>query len=88
MALLDGYGNQIDFVDYDDKSPWPEEADGNGSYLELMDLEMDNSLASSWTVQSILQVLLLVRIRKRPPKMFVLLSIAFSVACRVVSSSP
>ena len=54
LALLDGYGNLIDFVDYDDKAPWPEEADGNGSYLELRDLDLDNSLPSSWTVQSIL----------------------------------
>ena len=54
LALLDGYGNLIDFVDYDDKAPWPEEADGNGSFLELRDLDLDNSLPSSWTVQSIL----------------------------------
>ncbi|MDA8729104.1 CotH kinase family protein [Flavicella sp.] len=67
LALLDGYGNQIDFVDYDDKSPWPEEADGNGSYLELRDLDLDNSLPSSWTIETILSS---AAIGEDPPKDF------------------
>ena len=33
---------------YLDKSPWPSEADGNGSYLQLISTDLDNSLATSW----------------------------------------
>ena len=48
LELLDGFGNQIDFVVYDDAAPWPEDADGNGYYLKLKDLDLDNSLAENW----------------------------------------
>ncbi|HEX9980690.1 MAG TPA: CotH kinase family protein [Flavobacterium sp.] len=48
LALADGFGNIIDFVEYKDAAPWPD-ADGNGSYLQLTDVLLDNSLASSWT---------------------------------------
>ncbi len=48
LLLADAFGNTIDTVEYDDDAPWPD-ADGNGSYLQLMGLELDNSLASSWT---------------------------------------
>jgi len=48
MVLADAFGNIIDDVEYTDSSPWPVEADGNGSYLELVDLNADNSLASNW----------------------------------------
>lgn len=47
LILADGFGNIIDFVEYSDSSPWPD-ADGNGSYLQLTDSGLDNSLASSW----------------------------------------
>jgi hypothetical protein len=48
LVLADAFGNIIDEVEYDDDSPWPD-ADGNGSYLKLTDISLDNSLASSWT---------------------------------------
>ncbi|UCE04779.1 MAG: CotH kinase family protein, partial [bacterium] len=38
----------IDSVGYDDKSPWPIEADGNGSTLELIDPKSDNTLPENW----------------------------------------
>lgn len=38
----------IDEVTYDDASPWPSSADGNGPSLTLMDLASDNSQAASW----------------------------------------
>ena len=48
MKLVDNEGEIIDSLTYDDKSPWPEEADGNGSTLELIDADKDNSVAESW----------------------------------------
>lgn len=48
LILSDAFGNIIDYVNYFDSIPWPEEADGNGYYLMLKDLNLDNSLASSW----------------------------------------
>jgi hypothetical protein len=47
IVLTDAFGNVIDYVLYDDGAPWPD-ADGNGYYLKLKDLSLDNSLASSW----------------------------------------
>ena len=50
LVLADAWGNIIDQVHYSDSLPWPMEADGNGPYLELKDLDSDNSLAENWTV--------------------------------------
>ena len=47
--LADAWGNIIDQVHYSDSLPWPMEADGNGPYLELKDLDSDNSLPENWT---------------------------------------
>ena len=47
LVLVDAFGNEIDSVEYFDKSPWPD-ADGNGSYLQLMNTDLDNSLPTSW----------------------------------------
>jgi len=47
LVLADGFGNVIDVVEYDDDEPWPD-ADGSGSYLQLVSTNLDNSLASSW----------------------------------------
>ena len=45
-----GANQTIDTVTYDDGSPWPTNADGNGPSLELIDVTFDNSLAASWLV--------------------------------------
>ena len=50
LVLADAWGNIIDEVHYYDSDPWPWEADGDGPYLELIDLNLDNSLPESWTV--------------------------------------
>ena len=50
LVLVDAWGNVIDEVCYQDTDPWPWEADGEGAYLELIDLDLDNSLPESWTV--------------------------------------
>jgi hypothetical protein len=58
IRLLDGFGNLIDSVTYLDESPWPEVADGEGYYLQLIDLDYDNSLAENWIASSSSQDLL------------------------------
>ena len=49
LVLVDAWGNIIDEVHYYDSAPWPTEPDGNGPYLELKNLDADNSLAENWT---------------------------------------
>ena len=49
IVLADAWGNIIDEVFYADSAPWPTEPDGNGAYLQLIDLDLDNSLAENWT---------------------------------------
>ena len=52
IVLADAWGNIIDEVHYFDSDPWPTEPDGNGPYLQLIDLNLDNSLAENWTYSS------------------------------------
>ena len=52
LILRDAYGNTIDEVTYKDSLPWPEDADGNGAFLKLVSVNLDNSLASSWIAQN------------------------------------
>ena len=49
LVLADAWGNVIDQVHYSDSLPWPMEADGEGSYLQLKDLNLDNNLPENWT---------------------------------------
>jgi hypothetical protein len=42
----------IDALTYSDDLPWPVEADGEGSTLELIDPSSDNTLAESWMASS------------------------------------
>ncbi len=48
IRIFDAEGMLIDAVEYGDDPPWPEEADGNGATLELIDADSDNSLAENW----------------------------------------
>lgn len=48
LELADPFGHTIDFVHYQDRTPWPAEANGKGAYLQLKDNSLDNSLSSSW----------------------------------------
>jgi len=48
LVLADAFGNVIDQVDYSDSTPWPTESDGDGYYLDLIDLNSDNNQASNW----------------------------------------
>ena len=49
IVIADAWGNVIDEVHYADTDPWPMEPDGNGPYLQLIDLDLDNSQPESWT---------------------------------------
>jgi hypothetical protein len=51
LVLADGFGNVIDSVTYSNLPPWPN-ADGNGSYLELIDPLSDNSVAFNWSAST------------------------------------
>jgi len=48
VRLYDSRGSIIDSVMYDDKSPWPTEADGDGPTLELSHPSLQNWMASAW----------------------------------------
>jgi hypothetical protein len=56
IILADAFGNIIDSVRYLDSVPWPAEADRGGYFLELKDINSDNSLAENWTISSNLSV--------------------------------
>jgi hypothetical protein len=51
LVLADGFGNVIDSLTYSYSSPWPD-ANGNGSYLELIDPLSDNSNPANWIASS------------------------------------
>lgn len=46
--LLDAGSELVDSVRYNDELPWPEEADGEGATLELLDAGSDNGVAENW----------------------------------------
>ncbi|MDF2454447.1 MAG: secretion system protein Por [Cytophagaceae bacterium] len=52
LVVADAFGNIIDRVNYTDRDPWPSAADGGGQWLELIDTNLDNNLASSWIASS------------------------------------
>jgi len=48
IVLLDAAGNPADEVHYYDDAPWTRGADGNGSSLELIHPDVDNTVAEAW----------------------------------------
>ncbi len=48
LLLLDAAGEPVDFVDYDDRVPWPVNPDGLEGTLELVDPFSDNERGRSW----------------------------------------
>jgi hypothetical protein len=48
LVLLDNLGREADRVDYKFGGQWPQKASSEGSSLELIHPDMDNSLGSSW----------------------------------------
>lgn len=57
IQLLNGWGNVIDEVTYSNASPWPA-ADGNGDFLEVIDLAENNDTPANWTIRQSLEVVL------------------------------
>lgn len=49
ILLLDSKGDYIDSLSYDDITPWPSMADGQGASLELNSPYSDNSKAWNWS---------------------------------------
>ena len=47
--LFNANGILVDAVEYDNSSPWPEDADGNGPTLELVNPYWDNARAENWS---------------------------------------
>jgi hypothetical protein len=54
LRLYDSKMNLTDIVEYSDSEPWPEEADGDGYTLELINPYLDNSLPTSWVADTYL----------------------------------
>ena len=52
LRLFDSAGVLVDSVHYNDSDPWPEEPNGDGPTLELIDPFSDNSLAENWGASS------------------------------------
>ncbi len=54
LLLLDNSPTplEMDILHYLDGSPWPTEADGDGSSLELLNPRLDNAFAGAWAASS------------------------------------
>ena len=52
ILIVNSIGDTIDYVDYDDASPWNSQADGSGPSLILCDINTDNNDPSNWSVSA------------------------------------
>ncbi len=52
IRLFDSSGVLVDAVEYDDSDPWPEEPDGDGPTLELINPSLDNAQPESWAASA------------------------------------
>jgi hypothetical protein len=55
IELLDDLFRVVDYVDYDDNTPWPTGnpgPDGYGTSIELRDITFDNNIGASWTAST------------------------------------
>ena len=50
IRLFNPFGILVDFVEYDNREPWPLEADGTGKTLVLKHLTLDNKFSKNWTI--------------------------------------
>ncbi len=53
LVIVDAWGNVIDEVQYSNAYPWPLQANGMGAYLQLIDLNLDNSLPENWVAENV-----------------------------------
>ena len=54
ISLFDQNKCLSDYVIYNDKAPWPETPDGEGSTLSLLEISLDNALPSSWEASDVM----------------------------------
>ena len=52
LIIYNPHHDPIDYVEYDDGHPWPNEADGDGYSLSLIDANTDNSSYCNWTISN------------------------------------
>ena len=52
ITLYNSNGCLVDSVRYDDKLPWTDAADGTGFTLELINNNLDNSIATNWAAST------------------------------------
>ena len=52
VRIFDAQGHGLESVDYDDRSPWPEAADGQGASLERRHPLLPASLPDSWAAST------------------------------------
>ena len=52
LRLFDSKMNLVDYVEYTNESPWPVEPDGEGYTLQLINPNLNNSLAQNWEASS------------------------------------
>jgi hypothetical protein len=50
IAIQNSLGDTMAYVDYDDASPWPVAADGDGPSLEFCDKSLDNNDGANWSL--------------------------------------
>lgn len=48
VILQNAFGIIVDHVRYNDKLPWPIEADGGGAFLKLSSVDVDNHFGKNW----------------------------------------
>jgi parallel beta-helix repeat protein len=48
ILLKNNQGDTIDFVNYDSRSWWPEEPNGQGPSLELFNISLENMVSGNW----------------------------------------
>jgi hypothetical protein len=53
IRIYNKNGQLIDWLNYDNESPWPQEPDGYGYTLELLNPKLDNSKAASWSASGV-----------------------------------
>ena len=53
VRLHNAHGELVDAVAYGDDDPWPNEADGGGFTLELLEPELDTALPESWAASDV-----------------------------------
>ncbi len=59
IEIQNSLGDTLIYVDYDDSSPWPVEADGDGYSLEFCDYNSDNNDGSKWSAEAPLKAVYL-----------------------------